>query len=328
MSKKDFPILVTGGAGYIGSVLVGQLLSKNYNVRVIDNLMYNQNSLDIFKGSKHLEFISGDLRKSSELDSALKDVWAVLHLAAIVGDPACEKDPGLAEDVNKKASELLFYKSLEHGVDKFLFASTCSNYGKMADRDSYVTESSPLNPISHYARLKVDFEKFLMNNRTNDTNTVILRFATAFGMSPRPRLDLTVNEFTATLCMGKRLEVYGEQFWRPYCHTQDLARACIMVLESEDSDLIGRAINVGDTTENFQKKTIVEKILKELPDKQQLVSFIKKEEDPRDYKVNFELIDDKLGFSKTKTVANGIREYIEAVKTGQIKDLKNPVFSN
>lgn len=328
MSNTNNLILVTGGAGYIGSVLVGQLLAKNYIVRVIDNLMYHQKSLDIYHGSSLLEIIDGDIRNSGDIDRALKNVDAVAHLAAIVGDPACEKNPELAEEVNQSASEQLFRKATEQNVKQFIFASTCSNYGRMDDPNNLVTENSPLKPISHYARLKVGFEKYLLEKNPNDMYSVILRFATAFGMSPRPRFDLTVNEFTATLAMGKKLEVYGEQFWRPYCHTQDLARACILAIESDESKLSGRAFNVGDTSENFQKKTLVDMIFKELPDTAELVSYVKKDEDPRDYKVSFELIKNKLGFTKSKTVTNGIREFIEAIKTGQIKNLDDPVYKN
>lgn len=320
--------MITGGAGYIGSVLVGRLLSKNYHVRTIDNFMFGQNSLDVYKGSRELEVYKGDIRNSADVDKALDGVSCVFHLAAIVGDPACEKNKELATEVNKDGSELLFRKSIEHKVERFVFASTCSNYGRMDDHDAYVDETSPLKPISHYARLKVEFEKYLMSQITSVTKPVILRFATAYGLSPRLRLDLTVNEFTTELALGRKLQVYGEQFWRPYSHTHDLARACIMAAELDSPNIIGRAFNVGGTEENYQKKTLVNLILKQIPQAKSNVEFVHKDEDPRDYRVSFELIKKTFGFQNEKRVENGISELILTIESGQLSDPDNPVYRN
>jgi len=321
-------ILVTGGAGYIGSVLVGHLLSYNYRVRVIDNLMYGQKSLDIYEGSRGLEIVNGDIRSSDDVTRALDSVDFVIHLAAIVGDPACEINKTRATEINREASELLFTKSQECKIERFVFASTCSNYGRMDNPDSYVDETSPLKPISHYARLKVDFENFLLSQVQSITIPIILRFATAYGMSLRPRLDLTVNEFATTLALGEKLQVYGEQFWRPYCHTHDLAHACLLAIETDISNIVGKAFNVGVSSENYQKKTLVDLILKKLPQAESKVEFVKKNEDPRDYRVSFDLIQKTLGFANTKTVENGISEFIYAVQSGQINNINNPVYRN
>lgn len=321
-------ILVTGGAGYIGSVLVGLLLAKNYRVRVIDNLMYGQKSLDIYKGSKGLEFVQGDIRQSKDVEKSLKGIKQVIHLAAIVGDPACEKNQKLATEINKQASEQLYRKASQQKIERFIFASTCSNYGRMDNRAEYVDETSELKPVSHYARLKVEFEKFLLNEKESKIATVVLRFATAYGLSPRPRVDLTLNEFTFTLASDKKLQVYGEQFWRPYAHTHDIARACILALEADSSKICGRAFNAGATKENFQKKTLVDLILNKMPNAKNRIEFIKKDEDPRDYRVSFDLIHKTLGFKNSKTVENGISEMILAVQSGQLGNLDNPVFRN
>jgi len=328
MPVSNSPILVTGGAGYIGSVLVGELLSNGHNVRVIDNLMYGQSSLNIYQGNKYLEHMTGDIRNSRDVDQALKGVKGVVHLAAIVGDPACEKNRALAAEVNRTASELLYRKSLEHKVGRFVFASTCSNYGKMDNHNGYVDESSELKPISHYARLKVDFEKFILNQNSQSLTAVVLRFATAYGLSPRIRLDLTLNEFTVRLALGKKLQVYGEQFWRPYTHTIDLARACILALKQDFSKVSGRAFNVGAANENYQKKTLVALIVKELSQMASNVEFVKKDEDPRDYRVNFDLIKKTLDYKNLKTVNDGISEFIAVVRNGQIKDFDNPIYRN
>ena len=198
----------------------------------------------------------------------------------------------------------------------------------MDAKDGYVDENSELKPVSHYARLKVDFEKFLTGQKSASFCPVILRFATAFGMSPRPRLDLTVNEFTAVLAIGENLEIYGENFWRPYCHTQDIARACQLMLDADLSIVAAQAFNVGDTYQNFQKKTLIELILKEIPEAKDLIIFVTKEEDPRDYRVNFDKIKNALGYKKTKTVSNGICEYIEAIKCGAITDIHAQRYRN
>ena len=155
MTQNNSPILIAGGAGYIGSVLVGQLLADNYRVRVIDNLMYRQYSLKLYTDNRNLEIVHGDIRNETAVKQALVGVSAVVHLAAIVGDPACEKNKQLATEVNKEASEMLSTLAKEQKLKRFIFASTCSNYGKMEARDGYVDETSRLKPISHYARLKV-----------------------------------------------------------------------------------------------------------------------------------------------------------------------------
>ena len=328
MTQNNSPILITGGAGYIGSVLVGQLLSDNYRVRVIDNLMYRQDSLKLYSDNRKLEIVHGDIRNETAVKQALVGISAVVHLAALAGDPACEKNKQLATEVNKDASEMLSTLAKEQKIKRFIFASTCSNYGKMEARDGYVDETSRLKPISHYARLKVSFEEFLISQKSKSFSPVILRFATAFGMSPRPRLDLTVNEFTAVLATGEKLEIYGENFWRPYCHTQDIARACQLVLEADESMVTGQAFNVGDTSQNFQKKTLIELILKELPEAADKVVFVTKDEDPRDYRVNSDKIKTTLGYTKTKTVSNGICEYIDAIKCGQITDIHSQRYRN
>ncbi len=328
MFVSNSPILVTGGAGYIGSVLVGILLSNSYKVSVIDNLMYGQDSLKVYKGNKNFEIITGDIRNSRDVGQALKGVKAVVHLAAIVGDPACEKNRNLATEVNRDASELLYRTALEHSVERFIFASTCSNYGKMDHRNSFVDESSVLKPISHYARLKVEFEKFMLNQNNKSMSSVVLRFATAYGLSPRIRLDLTLNEFTTTLALGKKLQVYGAQFWRPYAHTVDLAQACVLALTADLSRISDKVFNVGATNENYQKKTLVDIILKKLPESNANVEFVKKDEDPRDYRVNFDLIRKTLDYKNCKTVKDGISEFIAVVRNGQIKDFDNPLYRN
>lgn len=328
MMKTSKSILVTGGAGYIGSVLVGQLLSKGYRVRVLDNLSFGGDSLLPYLVSPDFELMKGDICREDDVKRAVTGVAAVVHLAAIVGDPACKKYPELAAKVNKEGSELLCREAMSQKVKRFIFASTCSNYGKMPNHNGYVDESSLLRPVSLYAELKVGFEEYLLNLGKSNFVPVCLRFATAHGLSPRPRFDLTVNEFTRDLATGKKLEVYGEQFWRPYCHTSDLARACLTVLEADEKNVAYQAFNVGDTDENYQKKTLVEMIVSELPQAHNNVRYVHRDEDPRDYRVNFDKIKSAVGFSGTRKVVDGIREYIFAITTGIIKDPHDKKYTN
>lgn len=303
-------ILVTGGAGYIGSSLVGLLLSKGHNVIVYDNLSFGGEPLLGALVYPNFKLIKGDISDFKSVETVLKNnkIDAAVHLAAIVGDPACAKQPELATKVNYDSSVNLFNCAIKHKVKRFIFASTCSNYGKMADPSGYVDEKSPLAPVSLYAELKVKMEKYILENKQANSGfySTVLRFATAYGVSPRVRFDLTVNEFTKELALGKELVVFGEQFWRPYCHVDDIGRAVMKVLESESPKISGHVFNVGDTQENYQKQLIVEAIKKVIPEAK--VKYVKKNEDPRDYRVSFEKIKRQLGFSISKRLADGINE--------------------
>ncbi len=325
---KDAHILVTGGAGYIGAVVVGILLQDGYRVRVLDNLSHGGNALLTYFQNPRFELAYGDIRNRKDLHSALDDIDAVIHLAAIVGDPACREKPELAVAVNKEGSEELCRAAIERHVKRFVFASTCSNYGKMPDPEGYVDETSPLNPVSLYAELKVGFENHLLGLGLDDFCPTCLRFATAYGLSPRPRFDLTVNEFTRDLLLNRTLEIYGEQFWRPYCHTGDLARACVMVLKAPRAAVAYQALNVGNTAENYRKKDLVEMILERLPNRRDNVTYVHRGEDPRDYRVNFDKISEVLGFSVSRTVADGIAEIIFAIGSGLIRNPDDEYFIN
>ena len=328
MDNRQKTILVTGGAGYIGSVLTGLLLERNYKVISIDNLSFGGNSLLSYINHPRFSLIPGDITNQDDLSKAFTNINSVIHLAAIVGDPQCAKNPDLAIKVNKKGSELLCNISVDKGVEKFIFASTCSNYGKMTDPDGFVNEETSLNPVSLYAELKVAFEHYLFNQISSDFNPVCLRFATAYGLSPRPRFDLTVNEFTRDLVLKRNLDIYGEKFWRPYCHTVDLSKAIINVIEAPLAKIKGQTFNVGDNNENYQKQSLVEMILKQLPDRTNLVNYIHRDEDPRDYRVNFDKINNILDFKITKTVNEGIKEFIDAIQTGLIRNPDDNIYRN
>jgi len=320
-------VLVTGAAGYIGSVLTNQLLNMNCFVRGIDNLSFGGEPLLSIFNHPHFQFIKGDIRNIEDCKIALKNMDFVVHLAAIVGDPACAQQPNLAEEINWKASKMLFDLSRERkNIKRFIFASTCSNYGKM-DSNSYVNEESILKPISLYAKLKVKFEKYLLeSNIRSDFVLTVLRFSTVYGLSPRIRFDLTVNEFVRELAFERELVIYGEQFWRPYCHVRDLSRACILVLESKSQKVNYNVFGVGDTDENYNKKMLAEKLLRIYP--QGKIKYILKDEDPRDYRVDFSKIKNELGFTITRTIPDGMKEIANILKIGILPDPFDKKYQN
>jgi len=320
-------VLVTGGAGYIGSVLVRLLLENKYQVRVFDNLMFGGNSLIDLFNNDNFDYYKGDIRNEVDLMNALAGIDYVVHLAAIVGDPACAKQPELAKSTNYEGSKLIYNVANRLNIKRFIFSSTCSNYGKMEDPNSMVDENSTLSPVSLYAETKVQTEKFLLSQpKTNSCKPVVLRFSTVYGLSQRPRFDLTVNEFTKELALGRELVIFGEQFWRPYCHVVDLARSVMLAIEAPLEKVEFNVFNVGDSSENYQKKMIVDEILKFIPDAR--IKYVQKNEDPRDYRVSFEKIKNELGFRITKKVPDGIAQILKVIKEGIILEPDNSQFKN
>jgi nucleoside-diphosphate-sugar epimerase len=320
-------ILITGGAGYLGSTLAPLLLAAGHQVRVLDHLAHGGESLLGVWWHPGFEFIHGDIRDRTTVRTALLGREAVVHLAAVVGDPACSRQPDLARATNLDASLALIEESQNAGVGRFIFASTCSNYGKMKDPSQYVDEGSELSPVSLYAETKVAVEKALLRNgAATGWCPTPLRFATVYGVSPRMRFDLTVNEFTMEMITKKHLKVFGEQFWRPYIHVRDAARAILAVLETPTAKVAHRVFNVGDTAQNFQKQQLVELIRKHVPDA--VVEYVRKQEDPRDYRVSFARIQEELGFRISLTVPDGIAEVVRLVQSHILTDFDNPAFRN
>ncbi len=321
-------ILVTGGAGYVGSVVARDLLSHGHEIRVLDCLLYGGRSLLGLYPEERFRFVKGDIRKDADLEEALEGMDAVIHLAALVGDPACARQPELAREINLEASLQLFDLSRKRKAERFIFASTCSNYGRMSDPDGCLTEDSQMRPVSLYAETKVGVERALLSApKTDRPAATVLRFATVFGLSPRMRLDLTVNEFTLELLTKRKVTIYGEQFWRPYVHVRDAARAIRLVLESPLPKVAGQAFNVGDNSQNYQKGQLAELIRRQIGDHVQ-IERVAKAEDPRDYRVSFEKIQRELGFRITRTVQEGVREIIEAISQGVLSDFEDSQYRN
>jgi len=318
-------ILVTGGAGYVGSIVVNELLGRGYSVRAFDALRYGSvPSLLLPWGNPQFEFVRGDVRDSDARRHAVEDVEAIVHLAAIVGDPACARDPELAREVNFESTKALLDDAELGGVERFIMASTCSNYGHL-NGNAFADESAELNPVSLYAETKVVAELEVLG-RQNGLATTCLRFATIYGTSPRMRFDLTVNEFTRDLAMRDELVVFGEQFWRPYVHVRDAARAIAEVLDAPKEASTGEVYNVGDTSENYRKLDIVELLRERFPGGK--VQFVHRDEDPRNYRVSFEKFGEVFGFKAERSVADGIDEVLGLLRSGLLNDPYAPSYSN
>jgi nucleoside-diphosphate-sugar epimerase len=303
--------LVTGGTGYVGMKVVEELQAAEREVRVIDVILHGQEDLAAEQRRAGVELVVADIRDDDARRRALEGVDEVVHLAAIVGDPACALDPERSQDVNVGATQSLLADALASGVEKLVFASTCSNYGRMEDPTLPITEDGVLAPVSLYAEQKVGMEQAILSEDYSALQPTCLRFATVYGAAPRMRFDLTVNEFTRDLWADRDLEVFGEQFWRPYIHVADAGRAVRTVLEAPREKTAGEVFNAGRSGENYTKQMLVEEIQRQVG--RGKVSYVKRDEDPRDYKVSFDKIRDVLGFETELTVPDGIAEIAQAL---------------
>jgi nucleoside-diphosphate-sugar epimerase len=311
-------VLVTGGSGYVGALVVRELREAGMAVRVLDSLLHGQEDLARGQEADGVEVVRSDIRDAEARRRALAGADGVVHLAAIVGDPACARDPQESAAVNVEATRSLLEDAHAAGVQHLVFASTCSNYGRMDDPNVPINEHGVLAPVSLYAEQKVQMEKLILAADSPELRTTCLRFATVYGVAPRMRFDLTVNEFTRDLWADRELEVFGEQFWRPYIHVRDAARAVHTVLDADRDRVGGDVFNAGRSGENYRKLDLVEEIRKQTDRGQ--VSFVHRDEDPRDYKVSFDKIKRELGFETLMTVPDGIGEVIGALDQDRFGD--------
>lgn len=319
-------ILVTGAAGYVGSLLCRHLLAQGFRVRGVDALLFGDAGVQDVYAHPGFEFIQGDLCLPQVVRDAVVEVDAVAHLAAIVGDPACKQFPGMATALMDGASRDLFQASVAAGLERFVFASTCSNYGQQQG-EVLLQEDAPLNPQSHYARLKVGFEAYLQEAaQAHPIQVTILRFATAYGLSPRMRFDLTVNHFTRDLALGHGLMVFGQHQWRPYCHVEDIATALMLALSLPASQATG-VFNVGDSAENYTKAMVVEEILRQVPSGK-VTYGPAPDVDLRDYRVDFSKAAAQLGFQVSRRVPSGIQEIVAALAQGRFDHPFSHIYQN
>ena len=307
-------ILITGGAGYIGSTLVPDLLSKNYNVTVIDNFMYKQTSLASSIRHKNFSLVFGDVRDENLMKSLTAKADVVIPLAAIVGAPACDKDPIAAQTINKD-SILSLLKNISSS-QQIIMPTTNSAYGS-GDKNNYCDESSPLNPLSLYAKDKVVVEESLMQ-RENSTS---FRLATVFGISPRMRLDLLVNNFAYRAITDGFVVVFEGHFKRNYIHVLDVVQAFNLALEHPDK-FKGEIFNVGLSEANISKLELCEEIQKIIPSFTYLEAALGKDPDQRNYVVSNEKIEAQ-GFSPQVTLSAGLKELVKGLKMFDHKQFTN-----
>ncbi len=261
-----------------------------------------------------LTFQRGDLRDADAVAQAAAGATDVVLLAALVGDPVCKRYPELAHSVNEDGAKGIIERLDELGVGRFVFTSTCSNYG-IHDSATLADEESELNPQSLYARTKIDLERHILAGaRSSECVSTVLRIATAYGLSPRMRFDLTVSQFARELAHGAELLVYDAETWRPYCHVRDIAKAVMTVLSADPEVVRGEVYNVGDEAQQFTKRMIVEEAQKHLAGTS--VEFREGDTDPRNYRVAFGKIRDRLGFEVDHTVQAYMPALIAAVQAG------------
>ncbi len=309
-------VLVTGGAGYLGSVVVAQLLDCGLRVRVLDSLLFGDESLDSLKLHANCEFIRGDVRDIESVVRAMTGCDAAIHLAGIVGDDACEANRQLAIEVNGAATRMLADVAPRCGIRRFLFASSCSVYGS---RDTKVRESSKVRPLSLYAETKVDSEKILLAARTRRFAPTVLRLGTLFGLSDRMRFDLVVNLLTGRAMSTGRITIKNGWHWRPFLHVRDAARAFLTCLESPAAAVSGEVFNVGSHFLNMQIKELGEIIARLIPDT--MVTEVLDATDRRTYRASFDKIECTIGFSCRETLETGVREVSDAIRACEIIDL-------
>ena len=329
---SDRHVLITGGAGYIGSFLTSELLRANYRVTVLDSLLFGGESLIPFLHHPNFHFVKADVTEPRAIKDSLKDNWqkpdAIVHLAAIVGFPACQAvGRQVAWRYNVEATKKAFEQASDLGVERFVFASTYSNYGLSPDGKP-VTEESPLNPQSLYAETKIAAEEFLLAQKDGACTPLLFRFATLYGMSPRTRFDLIVNQFVLEAFTKRFLIIYQRGYSRSFVHIQDVVRGVIMGLEAERAKIRGEVFNLGTDIGNYSKDDIVRLVLKRMPETVVEYKDLTFGGDMRDITVSFAKIKTVLGFDTTLDVDDGIRGLLFALKTGIIRNPTDEKYRN
>ena len=307
-------ILVTGAAGYIGSILVPELLKRGDEVTALDSFMYNQTSLLDCCHNRKLTVARGDARDKELVSELIKDVEVIIPLACLTGAPLCKKDPVSARTTNLDAIRMIV--ELRGKDQRIVFPTTNSGYG-IGAKDKYCDESTPLNPVSLYGRLKTEAEKAILDAG----NCITMRLATVFGASPRMRLDLLVNDFTYRAVYDHFIVLFEAHFKRNYIHIRDIARAFVHCIESFDA-MKDEPYNVGLSDCNISKRELCEEIKKQVPEFHIVESEIGKDPDKRDYIVSNEKIE-AAGFKPEYSLQFGIAELIKAYRIVKINQYAN-----
>jgi len=325
-------VLITGGAGYIGSLLTSELLRANYRVTVLDSLLFGGESLVPFLHHPNFHFVKADVTEPRAIRDNLHKEWAapqgIVHLAAIVGFPACQAvGRQVAWKYNVEATKMVYEQAADLGVERIVFASTYSNYG-LSEDGKPVTEESPLNPQSLYAETKIAGENFLLEQKDAPTAPILFRFATLYGISPRTRFDLIVNQFVLEAFTKRELIIYQRGYSRSFVHVRDTVRGIMMGLEAPEEKVRGQVFNLGTPDGNYTKDEIVGLVLKRMPETVVEYKDLTFGGDMRDITVAFKKIREQLGFEPTLNVDDGIRETLFALKSGLIRNPLDEKYRN
>jgi nucleoside-diphosphate-sugar epimerase len=318
-------ILIPGGAGYVGSVLTRHLWQQGHDITVLDLLLFGDASLNELQGKPRFQLIQGDIRNSELLRQVVPGHEAICLLAAIVGEPACNRDEANAHSTNYDGALNVLRAAQETQVKRFVFTSTCSNYG-IADSSMLATEQSALQPLSAYSRSKVAAELDILAAASDTFCPTVLRLSTAFGASWRMRFDLLVNDFTLAAFRDRKISIYGGQFWRPFVHTQDIAEAIEQVLLAPREVVCGEVFNIGAERNNLQKSELGQQVRDFVPGTE--LEFTGGTVDPRSYRVDFSKSATQLGFTARLSVLDGIREIHDGLVKGRWLNPADPNYYN
>ena len=318
-------ILVIGGAGYIGSVLVRQLLDKGYKVTVLDTLLYGDEPIKELFDNPDFTFIKGNTRHVEDVVDAVKAVDAVVHLAELVGDPMCAHKPQITQEVNLFATHLVAMVCKHFHISKFVYMSSCSVYGA-SKKGELLNEQSRLNPVSLYAKMKIEAEKALFEMANDIFKPCIFRLSTVYGLSPRMRFDLVVNIMTAKAVKEGTIKVFGGDQYRPNVHVADVARAIILALEAPIEKVGGQVFNVGSEKQNYKIEEIAKIVQKGIHGSK--ITTEGSNVDLRDYKVNFEKIRSTLGFAPEMTIEKAVVEIKKALEDRSIAEYSDKRYHN
>jgi nucleoside-diphosphate-sugar epimerase len=314
-------LLITGGAGYVGSAVAAHLLAHAETITVYDRLLYGGESLLPLRQHPQFSLVVGDVRDTPRLTAAARGCDALVHLAAIVGEPACSVDDAATWSINTDGTTSALAAAAAAGVGRFLFVSTCSNYG-VGDPDVIATENAPLKPLSRYAEAKVASELATLQ-RSGPMTTTVLRFGTICGLSARMRFDLLVSEMARSAVLGETISLYTPDAWRPFLHVDDAARAVACWATAPATLIDGRVFNV--VGENYQKRGLANLVQKHFPETR--IEITDRAPDARDYRVSGALVDEVLGFKTLKSVEDALLETARAVADGVFRNVADPAHS-
>jgi len=312
MMRRFKNIMVTGGAGYVGAVLVPELLKSGYRIKVLDLYLFGEHVLDSIRSNSNLKQIKGDVRNEKLLEREIEGVDAIIHMACISNDPSFKLDPALGKSINYDAFRHLVRISKNSGVRRFIYASSSSVYG--IKKEENVIEELEIEPLTDYSKYKALCEETLLKETTSDFTTLVFRPATVCGYSPRQRLDLTVNIFTNHAVNKGVITVFGGEQKRPNIHIKDMVRAYLHALELDDNLISGKIFNVG--YENYKVKQLAQ-MVKDVVGQHIEIEYIPTD-DMRSYHISSEKIVRELGFNPQHSVKKAIRDLVEAFNDGRI----------